>query len=113
MELLRSGQLSAGHARALVTSDRASELARQIVAGGLSVRDTEKLVNADRKPQSQERRPARPTKDADTAELERNLSASLKMSVSVDHDAASGAGRVSIRYKDLAQLDDLVRALGG
>ncbi len=41
---LVSGQLSAGHARALITSDHPSELAKKIIAGGLSVRETERLV---------------------------------------------------------------------
>ena len=44
LELLRSGTLTAGHARALITSDTPGDLARQVVAGGLSVRATEALV---------------------------------------------------------------------
>ncbi|MCV6596308.1 MAG: ParB/RepB/Spo0J family partition protein, partial [Mangrovicoccus sp.] len=42
--MLAEGALSAGHARALITSEDASTLARQVVAKGLSVRDTEKLA---------------------------------------------------------------------
>lgn len=107
-DLVRSGKLSAGHARTLVTADNASELAQQIVASGLSVREAEKLT-------SSKAPPTRPQsdKDADTAELERTLSATLKMGVTIDHDGGAGAGRVMIRYKDLEQLDDLVRLLGG
>ena len=106
--LVRDGKLSAGHARSLITSENASELAQQIVAGGLSVREAEKLGG---KP-----KPSKPKsaagKDADTAELEANLAATLKMGVSIDHDAESGGGRVTIRYKDLEQFDDLVQKLG-
>jgi ParB family transcriptional regulator, chromosome partitioning protein len=54
LDLLRTGKLSAGHARALVPSLRAAELARQVVLRGLSVRETEKLaatpVTAGQKP---------------------------------------------------------------
>ncbi len=109
-DLVRSGKLSAGHARAIVTTENASELAREIVASGLSVREAEKLsagVN-----QKSERKSGAAQKDADTAELERNLAAALKMGITIDHDAETGGGRVTIRYKDLEQLDDLVRLLG-
>ena len=108
--MLRDGRLSAGHARALVTSENASALARQIVEGGLSVRAAEALIQ--KKP-IKASNPHRPRKDADTAELERGLSAALKMPVSVEHDPGTGGGRIAIRYRDLTQLDDLVRLLGG
>ncbi|MEM9318690.1 MAG: ParB/RepB/Spo0J family partition protein [Pseudomonadota bacterium] len=114
LEMLINGQLSAGHARALITAGDPTQLARQVLANGLSVRETEKLASADRAPKAPRGRGTkRATKDADTAELERSLSATLKMPVSVDYDAGSGTGRVSIRYKDLQELDDLVRLLGG
>ena len=107
-ELVRDGKLSAGHARSLITSENASELAQQIVAGGLSVREAEKLTSS---PKTSKPKTA-PTKDADTAELEANLAATLKMGVSIDHDGESGGGRVTIRYKDLEQFDDLIQKLG-
>ncbi|MEM6390402.1 MAG: ParB/RepB/Spo0J family partition protein [Pseudomonadota bacterium] len=108
--LVQEGSLSAGHARALVTSSDASGLAAQIVAKGLSVRETEALVKA---PKSSKGKRKTPTHDADTAALEDNLGAALRMPVRIDYDAGTGGGRLSIKYKDLAQLDDLVRALGG
>lgn len=107
--LVRDGKLSAGHARALITAENPSELARQIVSGGLSVRDAEKLTSTPKKKTAG----AASNKDADTMELERVLAATLKMGVSIEHDGASGGGRVAIKYKDLEQLDDLVRLLGG
>ncbi|MBF9035938.1 ParB/RepB/Spo0J family partition protein [Rhodobacterales bacterium HKCCE2091] len=111
-DMLRAGQLSAGHARALITSDRATELARIVVAKGLSVREAEKLAAGPASnPGSGQKRP-HPQKDADTAELERSISAVLKMPVSVEYDAGTGGGRISIRYRDLQQLDDLVQLLG-
>ncbi len=114
-DMLRAGQLSAGHARALIGCDRAMDIARAAVAKGLSVRDVERMVRSGEKTGSDKGSSRRPkaTKDADTVALEGDLSATLGMPVSIEHDAATGEGRVSIRYKDLGKLDDLIRLLGG
>jgi len=112
-DMLRDGVLSAGHARALITSDNPTTLARDVVAKGLSVRETERLAQKPKSGPSPAKPRSKPRKDADTAALEGDLSAALGMPVSIEHDAASGEGRVSIRYKDLAKLDDLIRLLGG
>jgi len=109
-EMLDAGDLSVGHARALITSSDPVSLAKQVVSSGLSVRQTEDLarsVNAPRKPQ-QER--ARREKDADTRILEDDLSANLGMSVVIDH-RVGGEGQVIIRYKSLDQLDQLCQLL--
>jgi len=107
--MVRDGKLSAGHARALITTPNASDLARQIVARGLSVRDAEKLAKTPTPP------PARPRaasdKDADTRALEADLSANLKMLVRIDHGAAGDGGQISIRYRTLDDLDLLCRVL--
>jgi ParB family chromosome partitioning protein len=52
-------------------------------------------------------------KDADTRAIEGELSAALKMAVRIDHGAAADGGRVTITYKTLDQLDDLLRRLSG
>lgn len=107
---LRQGRLTAGHARALVTLPNAAELARQIIARGLSVRETEALA---RKPgQPPRRRNPGAGKDADTRVLEQDLSANLRMSVVIDH-RPGGEGRLTIRYNSLDQLDQLCQLLGG
>ncbi|WP_306044424.1 ParB/RepB/Spo0J family partition protein [Nioella sp. MMSF_3534] len=109
---LRDGQLSAGHARALVGSEDAVSIAREVINKGLSVRDVEKRM----------RKPATPTggatrqrpagdKDADTKALESDLSAAIGLPVSIDHDAESGTGKISIKYADLGQLDDIIQIL--
>ncbi|MHA7887523.1 ParB/RepB/Spo0J family partition protein [Roseicyclus sp.] len=111
-EMLRAGQLSAGHARALLTADDPLALAREAVAKGLSVRDVEKRAKA--KPGGEaKKRPPTVGKDADTVALEGDLSATLGMPVAIAHDASSGGGAVTIRYADLEKLDDLIRILGG
>ena len=105
--LLRDGHLSSGHARALITAENASELARQVVQKGLSVRETEKLAKGGKKTTSV--KPA-PSKDADTRALESDLAANLGLKVVIDHDA-SGAGKLTISYRDLDDLDALCRVL--
>lgn len=105
-----AGKLSAGHARALVSTVNPAELARQVMARGLSVRETEALAQSPGK--SRRRSSARPggAKDADTRILEQDLATNLGMSVSIDHHPG-GEGRMIIRYKSLEQLDHLCQAL--
>jgi ParB family chromosome partitioning protein len=111
-DMVREGALSAGHARTLVGSDNAADLARQIVAKGLSVRETERLVKAQFMLKPRTPRTARPPeKDADTRALEADLSANLGMTVRIDHQSDAGAGQVSIRYDSLDDLDLLCRLL--
>jgi ParB family chromosome partitioning protein len=109
--LVINGSLSSGHARALITAPNASDLARVVVARGLSVRQTEKLVKEPKAP-SKDRMP-RPAKDADTRALEGDLSAALKMAVSITHNPGQEGGSITIRYKNLEQLDELCRHLAG
>ena len=117
LELLRRGTLTAGHARALITSDMPVDLARLVVAGGLSVRATEALVKkAAAGEQATAQVPAAPrarssTKDADTKALEGDLSASLGLKVSVEHQAGSESGQIIVNYTTLEQLDDICRIL--
>ncbi|MEL7301125.1 MAG: ParB/RepB/Spo0J family partition protein [Pseudomonadota bacterium] len=109
--MLSAGKLSAGHARAIITSSNASALAAEIVRKGLSVREAEKLVKKPKKAAATAR--GKFEKDADTKALEGDLSATLGMRVSLDHAPGNDGGTLSIRYKDLDQLDDLCRLLGG
>lgn len=110
---LINGQISAGHARALVGHDQAVELAREIIQRKLSVREAEQL--AKKAPAIKRRSvPGAPVpKDADTVQIENELSASLGMKVTIDHPAGAEGGKLVIGYKSLDQLDDLMRALAG
>ncbi len=111
-DMVRDGSLSAGHARALIGSPRATELAGQIVAKGLSVRETEKLVKVQATPKAADRKPSPASeKDADTRALEADLSANLKMHVQIDHGPDGQAGKLVIRYDSLEDLDILCQVL--
>lgn len=114
---LREGKLSAGHARALITSENPSELARQVVKNGLSVRGTEKLAKKSQDNifsyGTSERKKAPQQKDADTKALEGDLTANLGMKVSLNHKPGHENGSLTIAYDTLDQLDDLCRKLAG
>lgn len=112
-EFLRKGELSSGHARALITADDPETLARKVIAGGLSVRQTEALVKSEGKQKQNNvtKTMTSKEKDADTAALEGDLSAALGMKVSVTHSAGSEFGTLTIRYNTLDQLDDLCMLL--
>jgi len=110
---VRNGSLSAGHARALIASPNPSELARQVINRGLSVRETEKLMkdSAESKAKARATKPGKFEKDADTRALEADLSSNLNMLVRIDHSPDGESGQVSIRYRTLADLDLLCTAL--
>lgn len=110
---LDAGRLTAGHARALVPCDNASELAQQVIAKGLSVRETERLAKqlAPAPPRTSGARRQDSAKDSDTRAIEQDLSANLRMSVTIQHKDVDGAGALTIRYRDLDQLDILCQML--
>ena len=113
LELVRQGSLSAGHARALITTDDPSGLAKAIVAKGLSVRQAEALVKKRAEASEKPRQTSNvtPLKDADTRQLEADLSAALGLKVSINHDLGGASGALVLKYKSLDQLDDLCRKL--
>lgn len=112
-DLLIDGKLSAGHARALITAQDPSALAKVVVSKDLSVRETERLAKGETATKKVSTVAEKPKKDADTAALEADLSASLGMKVSIDHKEGGETGSISIKYASLEALDDLCRRLGG
>ena len=114
--LVASGQLSAGHARILIGQPNALELAHDIIKRGLNVRQVEAAMRKDGGAQARDlRREAKGhtsgAKDADTRALERRLSDALGLEVTVDHRGQGGT--LHIKYRDLDQLDGVLRKLGG
>ena len=109
--LIASGELSAGHARALIGVPDPVAAAKQIVEQGLNVRQAEALAHIEgvptRKPQKA--RAGKVAKDPDTLALEKRVSDALGLKVSIEHRDPGGV--VQIRYGNLDQLDDVMRRL--
>lgn len=101
--MLQTGQLTAGHARALLTAPDPVSLAQHVVARGLNVRQTEAL-GAKHPPTPRPREV-----DADVAALERQLRTRLGLKVAVR--PGERGGHIALYYDDLDQLDGLVRLL--
>ena len=108
---VRDGRLSAGHARALITTPDPVALARKVIDKNLSVRETEALARQSTEGAKPKPPRIRGEKDADTRALETDLSAHLKMRVQIDHAGLDG-GRLMVTYRDLDQLDRLCQLLG-
>ena len=119
LDMVRKGELSSGHARALITSGNAVKLAQRVVAEGLSVRATEALVKKEQAGGDENifgKTPStakRETKDADTKALEGDLSAALGMKVVLAHLPGRESGHMTLHYDSLEQLDELCRLLSG
>lgn len=112
LELLRAGALTAGHARALITAANPEALARQVIDRDLSVRQTEQLARSTATSSAATRPDARPlAKDADTRALEADLTATLRLKVSIDHKPGAKSGELRIRYGTLEELDGLCQLL--
>jgi ParB family transcriptional regulator, chromosome partitioning protein len=111
---IAAGQLSAGHARALINLPDPLAAAKRIVKEGLNVRQTEALAHDEGVP---ERKPQKPrtgsapkeTKDADTIALEKRVSDALGLTVTISH--RDPGGTVQISYRNLEQLDEVTRRL--
>ncbi|MGB5560164.1 MAG: ParB/RepB/Spo0J family partition protein [Paracoccaceae bacterium] len=110
LEMVRNGDLSAGHARALITTENPSELAKRVVAKGLSVRETEQLAKGP-KPATAKSAQTPRSKDADTIAIEQDLSANLKMKVQINHAVGKESGQVTISYQNMDELDEVCRIL--
>ena len=109
---LVSGQISAGHAKILVSTNKAIEISRLIIKDKLSVRETEELVRSfkelgDEKHIKTPRKNILTQKDTDTKALEGEFSASLGVRVFIDHKAGSEAGSITLKYKTLEEFDRL------
>jgi ParB family transcriptional regulator, chromosome partitioning protein len=113
LEALASGKLSAGHGRALVNATDPEGLARTIIKRGVSVREAERLVRRHADGRAEARRPQPAVeKDADTRALEKELSDRLGLRLELRH-RPDGGGEVRIHYRDLDQLEALIRKLRG
>jgi ParB family chromosome partitioning protein len=105
--LLTSGQISAGHARALLAVAEPDALAERIIEERLTVRDVERLAKKPEKARRTER--GNPDSDADTHALQTKLGSALGMNVTIRH--AAGVGELRVAFRSFDQLDELCRRL--
>jgi ParB family chromosome partitioning protein len=113
LDYVRAGKLSAGHARALITSKDPAAMAREVIEKGLSVRKTEELVTnsiISRDADAKLRKQMNPGKDADTIACEDDLGNVLGMKVTIT-PKGKAEGVLAVAYKNLDQLDDLMLRL--
>ncbi|MEA3002460.1 MAG: ParB family transcriptional regulator, chromosome partitioning protein [Sphingomonadales bacterium] len=110
-KLVVSGELSMGHARALVTAIDPEALAQEVVARGLSVRDTEKRARFGKPGRERQGRLGYKNASADIDALERQLGDLLGLTVRITHKPDGGA--VSLHYSTLDQLDMICQRLSG
>ena len=108
-DLLQGGVLNMGHARPLLSLPEGIQesFAKKISKNGLSVRQTEALVNSD---QSQKNRKVTSKKDPNLLNLENELSDHLGSSVTISHKK-NGSGKITFVYKNLEQLDSIIKPL--
>jgi len=107
--MLDEGQISAGHARALVNAENPVGLAQEIVRRDLNVRQAEDLTRKGQAPSPQKAGAMAP-KDPNVAALERELSEALGLKVTVT-TKKGGAGKIAILYEAPEQLDDVLHRL--
>ena len=112
-DLVTEEKLSMGHARALLGSDNAVQLAMLVIKNGLSVRATEALVQQERAPKAKRTVSAGQPENADIRAVESHLGDLLGLKVRIAQKNITGAGAVTFEYGSLDQLDMLCQRLTG
>ena len=107
-DMLATGKIEMGHARALLTlsPDEQHAIAMKVYAGGLSVRATEALARGGAPAKSQKRGKTAKKQDSHILALESQLSEKLGAVVSIDHN--NGKGSITISYNSLDELDGIL-----
>jgi ParB family transcriptional regulator, chromosome partitioning protein len=106
---IHAGKLSAGHARMLIGQPNAEELAEDIVARGLNVRQVEAMARETGDKAGARKPRERKHKNANLVALEKRIADALGLVVSIDERGRGGM--LSIRYRSLDQLDDVLHRL--
>ena len=106
-ELLESGRIEMGHARALLTIEEGAQkaLAEKIASKQLSVREVERLVA--RQDGSRKQKQTQRKRDPNTIKLEKEISEALGAHVGITHNK-KGAGKLIINFKNLDQLQGIL-----
>ena len=117
LDMVETGKLSMGHARALIGAEDAEALAGQAAAKQLSVRDVEALIRKrNREPSTPRRARISERSSADSADItavQSHLEEFLGLAVRINVDADPRSGSVTIRYRTLDQLDLICQRLTG
>jgi ParB family chromosome partitioning protein len=114
LDLVEAGNLSMGHARALIGHDEAVMLARQAVNDNLSVREIEKLARKpNRRTEPTESKRVGSAEDADILAVQNHLEEFLGLNVRIKSDADPRSGAITIKYSSLDQLDLVCQRLTG
>ncbi len=114
LDFLKTGELSAGHARALLSledQDTQLALANKIIIESLNVRQAEELVKKSKKAPA-EKPKADPAVVQAIQELEKKASASVGNKVTIRHHA-NNKGKVEIQYYSVEELEKIIEILGG
>lgn len=109
--MLERGDLEMGHARALLslTNEEQTSIARTVVAKGLTVRETEKLVRQQASSVKSKNKAV--SKDPHIEQLERNIADKIGATITIQH-GAKGKGKISIQYNSLDELDGILGHMG-
>tara|TARA_X000000950_G_scaffold188708_1_gene228128 strand:+ start:856 stop:1695 length:840 start_codon:yes stop_codon:yes gene_type:complete len=105
-QMVISGDLSMGHARALIGVPNAINKANEIIAKKLSVREVEKITSEFKKNKSK-----KILKDPNIVDLEKELSDKIGLKTSILFNENGSSGSLTLYYSDLNQLDDLMKRL--
>ena len=107
--MIKENKLTAGHARTLVGLENAENIAQKIIDKGLTVRQTEDLVNNIKNNINQTSAPKK-KKDPNLKELERDLTKKIGMKIKINAQTAE-KGKISIEYKNPAELNSILELL--
>jgi len=105
-EMVISGELTMGHARALIGVPDAFEKANEIIKKKLSVRQTEKITAQFKKTKK-----TKNIKDSNILDLEKELSNKIGLKTSIQFNESGSSGSLTLYYSDLNQLDDIMKRL--
>ena len=105
-QMVIDGDLSMGHARALIGVPNAIIKAKEIIEKKLSVRQVEKITSEFKKNKSKKN-----LKDPNIIDLEKELSDKIGLRTSIQFNENGSSGSLTLYYSDLNQLDDLMKRL--
>jgi len=105
-QMVINGDLSMGHARALIGVPDAIKKAKEIIEKKLSVRQIEKITSEFKKNKAK-----KISKDPNIIDLEKELSDKIGLKTSIQFNESGSSGSLTLYYSDLNQLDDLMKRL--